>query len=805
MQGSGQGSGSGSGSKRLIDYPRAGKAGFRRWLPSWRLVLGIVLTLGFLLLGLVVAAYATTEIPEPDQFAQAQVTTVRYANNPDGTPGPVMGTFAQQDRKIVDPATIPPHVGQAVVASEDETFYENAGISPRGMARAFLNNIRGGETQGGSTITQQYVERYYAGQTTTDYVGKFREALMAVKIAQSEDKDQVLGNYLNTIYFGRGTYGIEAAAQAYFGVPAAQLTVSQGAMLAGIIPSPSNWDPAVDPEKTQQRWERVLDNMVDGGWLSEADRAAQVFPETLPVATSQTYAGPQGYLLDMVRRELRDRASLTDDQIDTVGLEVVTTIQQPAQAAAEAAVASLRDGTLAGEPPSEATKVALTSIDPADGAIVALYGGPDFITQSRNAVTQDAAQAGSTFKPFALVAALENGVPLSERFNGRSPREIDGWGGSVGNFGGQDFGDLDLVDATANSVNTIYAQLNVQVGPEKTAEVAKRAGITTEIGTNPANVLGTDTVHPIDLASSYATFAAQGFLSQPFIVRQVTYLKDGSVAYEGAGAREQVFQPDVMADATYALTKVVEDGSGKRWVAPLGRPIAGKTGTSNENKSAWFAGYTPQLATVVALYQPTPATAEQPNPGQDTITPFGNVREVTGGTWPAKLWATYMEPVLELPQYAEVVAFPERANVNRRTPTATSTPTPTEEPTPEETAPAEPTTVAVPGGLAGMRQADAEAAVLNAGLTPAVTQKADARVEKGRVISASPGGGTEVPAGSTVSIVVSSGPPAPQPTPPPVPTPTPTPTEGAAQEPPGNGNAGGIVLPPGRGDGQGNG
>ncbi|QTE29487.1 transglycosylase domain-containing protein [Pengzhenrongella sicca] len=741
--------------RRLIDYPRAGLRGVRRWLPSWRLVLGSFLTLGFLVLGLVVAAYATTTVPKPSDFAQAQTTTVRYANNDDGSPGAVMGTFAEQKRQIVDASTLPEHVGHAVVASEDQSFYDNAGVDPVGIVRAFVNNVRGGATQGGSTITQQYVERYYSDQTTTDYVGKFREALLAVKVTQSQDKNEVLGNYLNTIYFGRGTYGIQAAAQAYFAVDAKDLTVAQGALLAGIIPSPSNWDPAVNPEKAQQRWERVLDNMVAGGWLTAADRAAQVFPPTVEVVASETYAGPQGYLLKMVRDELIDRASFDDAMIDTVGLNIVTTIEQPVQQVAEAAVAGLRDGTLAGVAPDPLTKVGLTSIDPADGAIVALYGGPDYITQSRNAVTQDRAQAGSTFKPFALVAALENGVSLSKTYSGKSPMTLDGWGGdAVRNFGGTSYGQMDLVKATAQSVNTVYAQLNLEVGPAKTADAARRAGLTTEIGDNPANVLGTDNVRVLDMASAYATFAAQGFHSTPFIVREATYLKDGAVAYRGAGTREQVFQADVMADTTYAMTQVVQVGSGKTWIKPLDRPIAGKTGTSSDNHSAWFVGFTPQLATAVAFYQPTADGA-----GEDAITPFGrNVDEITGGTWPAALWASYMEPVLGLPKYATVVEFPARTNVNRAVPSSTPTiaPTPTEEPAVE--APPAPTTVAIPSGLAGMKQADAEAAILDAGLTPSSSQQADATVPAGTVLSSSPAPGSEVAAGSTVSLVVSSGP-----------------------------------------------
>ena len=711
-------SGTSAGTHRLIDYPRFGKTGFRRWLPSWRLVLGTVLTGGLLLVGLVVAAYAATTIPAPNSFAQAQTTTVRYANNDDGSPGQIMGTFATQQRQIVDTTTLPKTVGEAVVASEDSSFYQNSGVDPVGIARAFVNNIRGGARQGASTITEQYVENYYADKKASDYVGKLREALLAVKVNQSQDKGRVLNNYLNTIYFGRSTYGIQSAAQAYFGVDASALNVAQSALLVGIVPAPSNWDPAVDPAMAQQRWARVLDRMVMGGWLTPADRAKQVFPPTIKPVTPQTYQGPEGYLLNMVRLELKKDPAFTDSFIDTKGLNVETTIQQPVQAAAERAVASLRAGTLAGATPNPLMKVGVTTIDPADGAIVALYGGPDYITQSLNAVTQGTAQAGSTFKPFTLVAALENGVSLSKTYNGTSPQTLTGWGGgSVKNFGsggGQKFGTINLVAATANSVNTVFAQLNLEVGPAKTAEVAKRAGVTSKVGTNPANVLGTDAVTPLEMADAYATFAAQGYHSDPFIVRQVTYINNGSIAYQAKVNREQVFKPDVMADVTYAMTQVVQVGLGKQWIKPLGRPIAGKTGTSSDNHSAWFIGFTPQLATAVAFYQPTA------DGKQDVITAFGKgVSQITGGTWPAALWAAYMKPVLALPKYATVVPFPKVANVNQRratwtpglrasaaptsAPTAPATRTPVPQasaaPTSAPTAPAAPAPVPTPSAV----------------------------------------------------------------------------------------------------------
>lgn len=758
-----------SGSKRLIDYPRAGKGGIRRWLPSWRLVLGSVLVLGFLGLGLLVAAYVSETIPPASALAQAQTTTVYYANNADGSAGPVMGTFATQERQILDAKVIPQTVKDAVVASEDSSFYQNSGVDPVGIGRALMNNLRGGARQGASTITEQYVENYYSKQKAKSYVGKLKEALLAVKISQTAGKDEVLSSYLNTIYFGRSAYGIQAAAKAYFGVDAKDLTVTQGALLAGIIPSPSGWDPAISPAMAKQRWARVLDRMVKGGTLKAADRATEVFPPTIPVVKSDTYKGPQGYLLKMVRDELLAN-HFKDSDIDTKGLSIVTTIQKPLQDAAVASVDALRSGKIShGSKPDPNMKVAVTSIDPKDGAIVALYGGADYLAvpMQQNAVTQDAAQAGSTFKPFALVAGLENGISLDKTYSGASPQTLKGWGGgSVKNFGsgrGENFGQIDLVQATAQSVNTVYAQLNIEVTPAKTVAVAHLAGVSmhTTLTPNPADVLGTDAVHPLDIADAYATFAAQGYHSTPFIVRTATYLDGSGVAYEGDGHRTQVFKPGVMADATYAMTQVVQVGTGAKWIKPLGRPIAGKTGTSTDNKSAWFVGYTPQIATAVAFYQPTVG-----KPGQDTITHWGGEPQITGGTWPAAMWASYMKQAFKLPQYSPVLQFPKRANVNRALVTATSTPVASATAVPTATATtAAPTVATVPSGLVGSTQADAEAAIVNAGLKSGVTSAVSATVPKGRVISASPAAGASVAPGSTVAISVSLGTVAPPPTP----------------------------------------
>ncbi|MCR6712216.1 MAG: penicillin-binding protein [Demequina sp.] len=644
--------------------------------PRWKRVtkrvgLGVLIAgcaaviLGFLGLAF---QYSRLSVPEPADFAKAQSSTIYYA---DGKT--LMGRLGVADRKIVDISTLPEYVPQAFVASEDKTFYTNHGIDFMGTARALFKTVVLGHKQGGSTITQQYVERYYVGETTTSIKGKINEALLAYKIDNQQEKNEVLGNYMNTIYFGRGAYGIEAAARQYFGESAAQLTVDQVAMLVGIVPAPSAWDPRLDPERAEVRWNYVLDSMLQEGYITQAQRTAAVFPETIEYKNKDTYAGTQGYLLTTALAEVAEETGITQDQIESMGYTVITTINKKDQVATVKAVSKIPKGH------SPNLQVGAVTLDPKTGAILSMYGGHDYLERQRNAVTQDIAQAGSTFKPFALIAALENDISLKSTYSGKNLMTIPGFERKVRNFNNESFSKISLADATAYSVNTVYAQVGQQVGPDAVMETAIKAGLpedTAGLTDNAANVLGTASPHVLDMARAYATIANNGVRTEPYIVSEVIDA-DGKTIYKHEVESTPVFASDVMADTTYAMTQVVQKGSGT-YVKELGRPIAGKTGTSNDNKSAWFVGFTPSVVGAVALYQ----VGEDGS--AENITKFGGFDQITGGTIPARVFTWMMAPILK---GTDIEKFPPRANIGVA---ASPTPTPKVTETPKPTKTSEP-------------------------------------------------------------------------------------------------------------------
>ncbi len=600
---------------------------------------GRLLLLGALACVLVVVAlvgtvYARTDIPEPSADATAAAVRILYED------GSEMGRVGAQNRIPVGIDEVPEHVQRAVLAAEDRGFYTEPGISPRGIARALLTNVRGGGgiQQGGSTITQQYAKNAFLTSERT-YSRKVKEVFIALKMSRTLEKDQILEDYLNTIYWGRQASGIGVAARTYFGTDdVSTLTVAQGAVLASSIRSPGNYDPTEDPERAQARWAYVLDGMVDQGWLTQQERDAQVYPAVLAPGQgprNNDLSGPKGHVIRQVQAELAARG-FDEQRLADGGLVVRTTIRKAAQ---DAAVAAVQEVTSAA-PGDQGLQGALVSVDPSTGAVVAYYGGAtgtgfDFANN-----TGTGRQPGSTFKPYVLATALSQGMSLRTRLDGNDGKQFPGLARPIANFGEQSWGRVDLVEATRRSVNTAYYQLGLEVGPAEVAETAHAAGIPEDTplaspdGTVEGGIaLGSYEVQVMDQAVGYATFANGGVPHRPFFVREVRR-GDEMLFQAEAEAGPAAFSEDVAADATWAMQEVVQRGTGRAAQLDGGREAAGKTGTSSDNKDAWFVGFTPQLATAVWLGYADPRTIEV-----DGV-------EVTGGGLSSRIWKSYMDPAL---------------------------------------------------------------------------------------------------------------------------------------------------------------
>jgi len=588
-------------------------------------------------------AYFTVSIPDPNSYVNSQSTIIQYSN------GAEIGRIGAQNRTIVPLAKIPLRLREAVMAAEDRDFYTNRAFSPIGILRALKNNLLGGSLQGGSTITQQYAKTAFLSSERT-VQRKIKELVISIKLENQLSKDQILENYLNTIYFGRGSYGVQTASQQYFNRTVDQLSMSQAIVLASILRSPGLYDPAFKKNngpRLANRFKYVVKGMVSKGWLTEKEAAKLKVPYISPRATSGSLSGPKGHLIEAVRKELI-KFGFTEDQIMVGGLVVKTTLDQQAQQSAVDAVNK--------EAPVKAPDnlhIGLVAIRPGTGEIIAMYGGKDYLARQLNDATQSIAQAGSTFKPFALIAALQQGISLTSMWNGDSPQTFDDAGKPypVANYGFQGWGQMSLLSATAHSVNTVFVPLGIKVGPENVVEAARRAGIPESVAMmpTPSVVLGVASPHVLDVASAYATFAANGIYAKPYLISQVLGANKG-VLYEGKAQTQEVFAADVMADLTYALKNVVTNGSGFA-ALKLGRPVAGKTGTSQSNASAWFSAYTPQIAASVALFR---------DDATQSLKGIGGLTSVTGGSFPARIWTTFMkgalkgEPTLDFPAPANI-------------------------------------------------------------------------------------------------------------------------------------------------------
>jgi membrane peptidoglycan carboxypeptidase len=587
---------------------------------------------------LLVFSYFTVQIPDPNAYVTSQATILTYE---DGTEFARIGA---QNRTSVPLGKIPIDLRHAVLAAENRNFYSEHAISPTGIIRALFNMARGGGVQGGSTITQQYAKTAFLTPDQT-IERKIRELIIAIKLENIMTKDEILENYLNTIYFGRGAYGVETAAQVYFGKSVRDLTLRQSAILASILRSPGYYDPGLregNEERLAARYRYTIRGMVAVGWADQKLLNNLEMPKVLARTKTGILAGPKGYLVAAVEKELH-KLGFSDEKLMVGGLKVITTLNKKAQEAAVLAVAK--------EAPKKVPDdlhIGLAAIRPGTGAILAMYGGPDYVERQLNNATQGITQAGSSFKPFALIAALEAGISLDTVWNGKSPQTFDDNGKpyEVGNYGRKSFKNLTLLEATEKSVNTVYVPLGIAVGPERVIDAARRAGIpdAVEMIPTPSVVLGVASPRVLDVANAYATFAAEGVYAKPFLVVEVVN-RNGGVLYKAKPQGQEVFSKEVMADLTYALESVVKFGSGFA-AQKLGRPAAGKTGTSQENSSAWWNGYTPQIAASVAFYR---------DDSTESLRGIGGMQTLTGGSFPARIWTEFMrgalagEPKLDFP------------------------------------------------------------------------------------------------------------------------------------------------------------
>ncbi len=614
---------------RRFRYPRRRPDGRRRWAPSFLQVTALFASLLLLASGSFVVAVAVTPIPEPNEPVSAQ-TSIVYWN--DGSTE--IGRFGKMNRVDVELSQVPKYLQYAALAAEDRGFYDHPGFDPGSLVRAWWSNITGNATQGGSTIGQQYAKNAFL-TSERSYGRKFRELLLSVKIDSSESKEEILEKYLNAVYFGRGAYGVDAAATVYFGKPVEKLNLRQSAVLAALIRAPGGYDPDVHRDRLKQRWSNVLDAMLTKQWITAEEREKARFPKIKKVDSKSSFEGPQGYLLSHVQNELLARGFSQED-LDVGGLRITTTFDQADQ---ESAVQAVREAG----PTSSTTGLhtGVASVEPGTGAIKALYGGDDYLKRQYSDATQVRSMAGSTFKTFALAAALEKGIKLSSTWNGNSPQNIRGY--QLQNEANRSYGYVSLVEGLEKSINTVFVHIASEVGFKKIVDAAIRAGLPPEtlgLEPGPTLVLGTASPTALQMANAYATFAADGIQAEPTSIAAVTKNGSDELLYEMAPKTSRAFSPKIAQAVTYALEHVVAEGTGTPARA-LSRPAGAKTGTTDGGLSAWFVGYTPQLSTAVMLQK------SDKKGRLISLDGTGGLSSVYGASFPAAIWTQYMIGALD--------------------------------------------------------------------------------------------------------------------------------------------------------------
>ncbi|MDP9442701.1 MAG: penicillin-binding protein [Actinomycetota bacterium] len=628
--------------------------------------------------------YVLAQLPLPPPRDQAETTVLSDVHG-----ARLASIDSGENRLPVELEAVPPVVVEAVLATEDRNFFSHGALDPVGVLRAALADLRGRPLQGGSTLTQQYVKNVYLDGRERSLSRKLREAALSVKLERRFDKREILERYLNTVYFGRGAYGVQAASRAYYGKDVGDLGLAEAAYLAGLIRAPEKADAARNLDLAVDRRNRTLANMRRLGMIGpEESRRAQDVPlETVVLQPGQrepdvvqTEKGT-GYFVEYVRQELVRRYG--EAATSRGGLRVKTSLDLGLQAKAYDAVYNTldRDGDPAG---------ALVSID-SEGRVLAMVGGRDFAASKVNhAVGREGGgsgrQAGSTFKPFVLAAAVKEGYSVQSSFPAPPaiilPKADNGKDYPVENYEDADFGaSLDLVNATVNSVNTVYVQAQLALGARKAVEFARSAGIISPLEPNASLVLGTEEVSVMELASAYSTFANRGVRVTPRVILEVRRADGSIVESEQPPQRERVLDGDAADIVNHCLRQVVERGSGSS--ARFGRPAAGKTGTTQDFGDAWFVGYTPKLTTAVWMGYPEGNSRKMTN--------VRGVR-VNGGSFPARIFRRYMSDATDDPRYQgefpKVTKFDGRRLPPPKKVVIPTTTTSTPPPAPTTTAPA---------------------------------------------------------------------------------------------------------------------
>ncbi len=671
----------------------------KRGSNGWFKRLALVTAIGVVALALLATLgglvfYNQTDLPDPNADFQTNTTFIYYRDSTTK-----LGSLAVQNRQSIGYSAMPESIKQAVVAAENRDFWTDPGISPSGIARSAWTILRGGEMQGGSTITQQYIKILYLSSDRT-LTRKLKELALAIKLGKEVSKEKILEGYLNTIYYGRGAYGIQTASKAYFNIDAKDLNVEQSAVLASVLNNPGLFDPSggqANKDRLLERYDYVLDGMRQGGDITDAQHSeySAALPEFPEIPVNSRYGGPKGFLLKMVEEELKAKG-FKDSEINGGGLQVTTTFDSKAQDAAVAAAQSntAESAGAAGQDP-EQLHVAIASVQVGTGEVLAAYGGPDYIQNSRNWAMTPRPTA-SAFKAYAAVAGLRGGMTLRTELQGDTftpPGDTV----PIRNEFSYQYGPVTLQKAVQDSINTAFVDMvgKIDNGPEAVIKAATDAGLSEDPGWDPnlRIALGTAEASPLQMAGGYATLANEGKHVTNHVVKKVTDA-NGKVLFTAETDAKQTIEADISHDVTYALESVIQAGTGAR-VANLGYDIAGKTGTAgvkDDIVSAWFVAYTRQISTAVMYVAGDGGNAD--------LDPYARPGDPTffGGTYPAMTWADYMRVAMEgLPNEK----FPGPDYVNRGNDTFPQVPVPSETtPTPQNDSQPSGASSPNPGGTA---------------------------------------------------------------------------------------------------------